>query len=50
MAAMKDTSVDGAELTSTTNEAVVSAVQDDIVKSARLEVVVCTPEVGKGVE
>ena len=45
---MNDTSVDGAELTPT-NEAVVSAVQDDIVQSARVEVVVCTHEGGEGV-
>ena len=48
MAAINDSSVDGAELTST-NEAVVSAVQNDIFKSARVETVVCTHEGGEGV-
>ena len=37
MAAINDSSVDGAELTSTTNEAVVSAAQDNIVRSARVK-------------
>ena len=45
-AVINNTSVDGAEITST-NEAVVSAVQDDIVQSARLEVVICTHEGGE---